>query len=544
MQIFHNFYKNSFQIHHFQKSDNPCPLFSKVRLKPLFSRQKPPSTDCYDGSDEATELCTQTICPIEYAKCYDGACILRELKCNGIRDCVDGSDERNCGHKWNSCAPAEFHCGESAPDSRRFCIDRSRICDGRADCPNGSDENKTLCENPLCPKGTFRCRYGGCIFKEVLCDGFTDCFDGSDESANLCIHLKCPECIKSATCRPLHANNVAAQRLDMRCTWNGRVVSCSDNISPGTEVSYACMDHFLPASPKDAANDWNVCQADGTWLREPLKCKPDCGRPRERIPSTATGWQVGKTLPWHATIYHLADGDEAAAELICGGTLISETVVATAARCLWNVTLSNLRVSLANSMAAYNHADDFTARQYRVEAVALHPSYYDRLGNFGSDIGLIELDEPVELGKSVAPVCIGSDSTELDADVIGLITGLGVMENGTIGERISVAAMPVVPQRQCVDTFRTEFRKYLPFGTMCAGRLNGSHVCNGDNGAGLVVPVNGDGGRYYLHGIVSLAAQQLMGGRCDAQQLTVLTKVGVYVEWIEAHLDRISQRPV
>lgn len=446
----------------------------------------------------------------------------------------------------------EFRCGESdanydTNDAEQFCIDGLKVCDGTVDCANGNDENRTICANGLCPKGTFRCRYGGCIPEEAQCDHFFDCLDGSDETSDLCIRIKCPECQHAVACPSLHHRNILSNRYEITCKWKGRDVSCADDILPGTEASYACKDFFRPARAKDAANDWNLCQADGTWLREPLQCKPDCGRHHELIPLITNGWQTGKTLPWHASLYRLGDNSEDEATLICGATLISESVVVTAAHCVWNMDIKQLRIALGSLKAAYDADDDLTARYYSVKAAYPHPLYFDRLGNFGSDIGIIELAERVEFDEFIAPVCIDWHSMydlPSDAEPIGVVAGMGLSENGTVSDTIRVATMPIVTQKRCVDSFQTDFRKYLTFTTFCAGWHNGTNACNGDSGAGLVIPISRDFGRYYLHGVISLGAKQLTATRCDANQYTVLTKVPVYAKWIEDHVNRINRQHI
>lgn len=51
--------------------------------------------------------------------------------CDGIIDCPDLADEKNCAY----CRDGYMHCGVG-----RTCIPHVKRCDGKIDCPNGSDE--------------------------------------------------------------------------------------------------------------------------------------------------------------------------------------------------------------------------------------------------------------------------------------------------------------------------------------------------------------------------------------------------------------------
>lgn len=58
-------------------------------------------------------------------------------------------------------------------------------CDGRRDCLDGSDEPVT-CPQRFCALGMFQCTDGNCTSSHSLCNLRRDCPDGSDEDPVLC----------------------------------------------------------------------------------------------------------------------------------------------------------------------------------------------------------------------------------------------------------------------------------------------------------------------------------------------------------------------
>lgn len=507
-------------------------------------------SDCFDGSDEIIDFCAHTFCPPEYFKCNYGACVHRSKKCNGIRDCVDASDEANCGRKRNSCNPTEFNCGgdddENDTDSYSFCIDSSKICDNVRDCANGADENKTICENTLCPEKSYRCSYGGCVPETVLCDGFFDCLDGSDESQELCIILNCPNCTNVlVSCPSLVENNIQSNRISKKCVWNGHQMPCTQSILPGTKVTYACKDHFTAKSAKDLNNDWNLCQADGTWLRDILDCKPDCGRfSSARIPLIKNGRELPQTMPWHASIF-IVENDKKP-KYICGATLISEAVVITAAHCVWKFKAQDLRIGLGNSKSDYEDPDDFLARYFAVREIFVHEIYLDQFANYGSDIALVELMRTVEIDEIISPVCINWNFDDITSHAANeelatvVVSHMTENSNSNGSSFFNVVKIPIISNGKCAERQSSEYRKYLSFTKFCAGWENGTSVCNGDSGAGLTVLA--PDGRHYLQGIVSVSPRKQSTDHCDPNQYTIFTKVGIYVKWIENYLKHINKR--
>ncbi|XDV53810.1 hypothetical protein PO909_022227, partial [Leuciscus waleckii] len=138
--------------------------------------------DCPDGSDEASclDMCAK---PDDFL-CNDGSkCVERDLVCDGRSHCTDGSDEMGCptmAAKSSISGPLKCRLGSKPCKDGSECVLSTHVCDGERDCKDGSDEQG--CEYK-CKAGQFRCTSGGrCIEMNQVCDGTPQCLDKSDEA--------------------------------------------------------------------------------------------------------------------------------------------------------------------------------------------------------------------------------------------------------------------------------------------------------------------------------------------------------------------------
>lgn len=91
-------------------------------------------------------------------------------------------------------------------------------------------------------------------------------------------------------------------------------------------LNYFSREFYKSASARDENNDQSVCQLDGNWSRDILKCVPECGTISSVIPLVMNGWNALAPFPWHVNLYVRTKIEY---QYWCGGTLISEAVVVT-----------------------------------------------------------------------------------------------------------------------------------------------------------------------------------------------------------------------
>ncbi|XP_039277624.1 trypsin isoform X2 [Nilaparvata lugens] len=205
----------------------------------------------------------------------------------------------------------------------------------------------------------------------------------------------------------------------------------------------------------------------------------------------------------------------------CGGSLISNKYVLTAAHCVSSFNKKKISVRL---LEHDRDSDNETMHiDRKVARIVKHPGYSDR--TFNNDIAIIQLDEDVDLDgeNGLRPVCLPPTRKSFSG-AKGVVTGWGVKNSGgSTSPTLNEVTVPILSNKSCRNTSYGETR--ITDNMLCAGYPEGKKdSCQGDSGGPLHV-VNGT--RYDVVGVVSWGE-----GCALADHPGVYTRVNRYITWL------------
>lgn len=207
---------------------------------------------------------------------------------------------------------------------------------------------------------------------------------------------------------------------------------------------------------------------------------------------------------------------------LCGGTIISENWIVTAAHCARNENGSAIPVSeMFIKAGATNPYKVSEGKKYQISEVIVHENFNNITLN--NDIALLRLELPVDV-PNARPIKLvtGADVKEgaTDPGVISWVTGWGLTDvyPETFPYILQKVQLPIVSREQALTVWRN-----IPDNVIMAGYRSGSKdACNGDSGGPLVVPVSGE---YRLAGITSWGSE-------DCDTYSAYTRVSSFENWI------------
>jgi secreted trypsin-like serine protease len=210
---------------------------------------------------------------------------------------------------------------------------------------------------------------------------------------------------------------------------------------------------------------------------------------------------------------------------LCGGALIHEEWVLTAAHCVHNQFNVPFLPGQITVVLGEHHrfTVDGWEQHKSISQVIAHPNYNPY--NFDNDVALLKLSSPAILNSRVAtvPLLVSPTHDALAApEILAWVTGWGTTSwRGSTSSILMEVSVPIVTNEECNAAYGGITQNMI-----CAGyQEGGKDACQGDSGGPLVVP---NGNSWLLAGLVSFGYECARPGMYGGY-----ARVSRYVSWIQ-----------
>lgn len=298
-------------------------------------------------------------------------------------------------------------------------------------------------------------------------------------------------------------------------------------------VTYYCRKHYVVHGPR-----LRHCESDSTWSDYVPYCRPICGESSlsfdnvqyQRLRIFGGGTSLPGLWPWQVAL--TVDG-----LFHCGGSLIAENWVVTAAHCVYNRQTRKLYSRIKVHLGVHDIKSGL--RDPRVQSIdsmeiVPHPNFNWR--TFDSDLALIKLKWKANITDHVRPVCLPSrqQRRNVTPGVMGVMLGWGLTEGEKPTTELRQVYMPVVGHSNCQKAYQTETWP-VTSNMLCAGYAsNTKDSCKRDSGGGFLFPDSrGKKKKWFLGGIISWGNPQ-----CGIPgKYSVFTHInGRFSKWIKNYV--------
>ncbi|XP_046405684.1 serine protease nudel isoform X2 [Ischnura elegans] len=479
--------------------------------------------NCYDASDEAN--CT----------CLDR--VDKSRLCDGYFDCPSGEDELGCF----GCNKTEYSCDGWDPSHRSGkCFPKTKRCNGVEDCSNGKDEKdcSMLSDSirkqkdflvsyskgylfrywegewyPVCSSGMIGWALAACradvhpqvqeeevMMESKTSDGYTGSYLQPSSGGNVHVSTSCADgLVMYVTCPPAPCGIPLLHLPNFRK---------SDALDPGRNKRKS-NHHFYKN-----VHESTVDSRSGSAVASGRKGRRTSERVVGGTPSSPGAW------PWLVSIYK--DGI-----FHCGGVLITEDWVMTAAHCLSSYKKHYYEV-LAGMLRRFSFSPMEQTR--KADHVVVH-ELYNRV-KMHNDVALIHVEKPFLINRWVRTICLPFENLYPAPGTMCTAVGWGATaESGMDPDNMHEVVVPIVavcPHRD--DREGDEICAGIPEG--------GKDACQGDSGGPLLCRYPHRRNKWYVAGVISHGE-----GCARPNEPGAYTRVSQYLRWIDQQIDLAAESP-
>nr|AQM58414.1 venom s1 protease 40 [Pristhesancus plagipennis] len=243
----------------------------------------------------------------------------------------------------------------------------------------------------------------------------------------------------------------------------------------------------------------------------------NCGWANKDVRRVIYGYDTGKhEYPWSVSLQYAGIGFH-----FCGGSIISEYHVLTAAHCVVSKKPEEIMVV----MGTHNRSD--SSISIKVKEIIRHD--YDK-ETAHNDIAILALEKKIQTNQFIGPICLPSKDPKIDHQYVTAM-GWGNLAKGEYDSKDpriqKETKLRVVDIYSC--TIDWNFKWAIKTAKVMCTWSNHTDICLGDSG-GPVVWLDPETNRYTLVGMPAL---------CDGCKLTkpsIHTSVFHFYDWIQSKI--------